>query len=394
MQKAPKSLWNANYLFLILVNFFVSISYSMVAMVISQYAVSMGMSVALAGSLTGAFSIASMVVRPITGYINDHCEHRNLLMLATVGMGIASLFYGFTDSPVVLMALRLLHGAAFAFSSTVNMAVIPSLVPSNRITEGLSYYGIVQSVGVALGPSLGIAIIGDGQYQLNFILSSLIALAAAALVFLLPKMTCQPSSGIRHIRLGDIFAKECVLYAFIDVAIASANGLETSLISLYGAQQHIANIGLYFTVSAVVLCIARLMLGKLADKKGVAFALYPGLALIIGGFFILWRAHTLAAFLTASVIKTVGIALARPAIQAACLKAVPPHRRGSASSTYYIGSDIGQGTSPIIGGSIVDMTGNADYGAAFAWYTLPLFLGAGAFALWNRKSRAPQQQGG
>lgn len=50
MQKAPKSLWNANYLFLILVNFFVSISYSMVAMVISQYAVSMGMSVALAGS--------------------------------------------------------------------------------------------------------------------------------------------------------------------------------------------------------------------------------------------------------------------------------------------------------------------------------------------------------
>ena len=274
------------------------------------------------------------------------------------------------------------------------MAVIPSLVPSNRITEGLSYYGIVQSVGVALGPSLGIAIIGDGQYQLNFILSSLIALAAAALVFLLPKMPCQPSSGIRRIRLGDIFAKECILYAFIDVAIASANGLETSLISLYGAQQHIANIGLYFTVSAVVLCVARLVLGKLADKKGVAFALYPGLALIIGGFFILWRAHTLAAFLTASVIKTVGIALARPAIQAACLKAVPPHRRGSASSTYYIGSDIGQGTSPIIGGRIVDMTGNADYGAAFAWYTLPLFLGAGAFALWNRKNRVSQQQGG
>ena len=225
MQKAPKSLWNANYLFLILVNFFVSISYSMVAMVISQYAVSMGMSVALAGSLTGAFSIASMVVRPFTGYINDHCEHRNLLMLATVGMGIATLFYGFTDSPVVLMALRLLHGAAFAFSSTVNMAVIPGLVPSNRITEGLSYYGIVQSVGVALGPSLGIAIIGDGQYQLNFVLSSLIALAAAALVFLLPKMPCQPSSGIRRIRLGDIFAKECILYAFTDVASASANGL-------------------------------------------------------------------------------------------------------------------------------------------------------------------------
>lgn len=267
----------------------------MVAMVISQYAVSMGMSVALAGSLTGAFSIASMVVRPFTGYINDHCEHRNLLMLATVGMGIATLFYGFTDSPVVLMALRLLHGAAFAFSSTVNMAVIPSLVPSNRITEGLSYYGIVQSVGVALGPSLGIAIIGDGQYQLNFILSSLIALAAAALVFLLPK---SPASLLRYpaYTAWRYLCQGMCAVCFYRCSPCTANGLETSLISLYGAQQHIANIGLYFTVSAVVLCIARLVLGKLADKKGVAFALYPGLALIIGGFFILWRAHTLAAF--------------------------------------------------------------------------------------------------
>ncbi len=390
MQQTQKNLWNTHYLCLVFVNFLVSVSYSMVAMVVSKYAVSIGMTVTMAGSLTGAFSIASMVARPFTGYINDHSEHRGLLMLATAVMALATLGYGFTDAPALFMALRLLHGAAFAFSSTVNMAVIPSLVPGNRITEGLSYYGIVQSIGVALGPSVGIAVIGDGNYQLNFILSAAIALAGVFFALSLPRMPSLPAGKGRSVRLSEIFAKECFLYALIDVAIASANGLETSLISLYGAQQQIANIGWYFTVSAVVLCVARLALGKLADRKGVAFALYPGLALIIAGFLLLWRASSLAVFLAASVIKTVGIALARPAIQAACLQAVPPERRGSASSTYYIGSDVGQGTSPIIGGKIVDMTGGTDYGAAFAWYTLPLFLSAGAFALWNRRRRLRQ----
>lgn len=58
------------------------------------------------------------------------------------------------------------------------------------------------------------------------------------------------------------------------------------------------------------------------------------------------------------------------------MKAVPPQRRGSASSTYYIGSDIGQGTAPAIGGYIVDRTGGSDCGLAFALYTLPLMAGA------------------
>ena len=385
----PVRLLNGQYVLLTLINFVVSVSYSMVSTIMAKYLGSIGLSIAVAGAITGAFSIASMVARPFTGIINDRLNRKLLLIGATGGMALCTMLYGLTDVYGVLLAVRFLHGMFFAFSSTVNMAVIPELVPEKRVTEGLSYYGVVQSIGVAAGPSIGLALINMGGYRMNFIASGVLALlGAGAACILRPFSGAQRAPKNRKIHWKDIIAVECLAFAAVDVAIAMANGLENSMIALYGAQQGIANIGWYFTISAVVLCVTRVLFGRLADRRGVAFSLYPGLGLMILGFLILWRASSPWMFAAASVIKTTGVGLARPAIQAACVRAVPPERRGSASSTYYIGSDIGQGTSPAIGGRIVDMTG--DYGLAFLLFTLPLMLGAGIFGWASRRRKGRQ----
>lgn len=380
---SEKKLFNRRYLLLTLVNFLVSISYSMVSTTMTGYISSMGFAVSIAGTITGMFSVASMTVRPFTGFLSDRLNRRTLLVAATAGMGLCTFLYGMTDNVTLLLVIRFIHGMAFAFSSTVNMAVIPSLVPEKRVVEGISYFGVAQSIGIAIGPSLGILFFSRFGYTLNFTVSALIAVGAAALAILIGPMPANHDRrGIIHLK--DIIAKECLIFMLVDIAIASANGLENSMIALYGTQQGIANIGWYFTISAIVLCVTRVTLGRVADKHGVSYALYPGLLSIIVGFLLLWRANSVFLFAAASVVKTLGVGLARPAIQAACLKAVPAERRGSASSTYYIGSDIGQGVSPTIGGWIVDKTGNNDYGAAFAWYTIPLFLGALIYGLYNR----------
>ena len=383
----PARLLNGQYVLLTAINFLVSVSYSMVSTIMAKYLGSIGLTIAVSGAITGAFSIASMVARPFTGVINDRFNRKMLLTAATAGMALCTMLYGVTDVYGVLLAVRLMHGMFFAFSSTVNMAVIPELVPEKRVTEGLSYYGVVQSLGVAAGPSVGLALINLGGYRINFFCSGLLAIAGAAAALTLRPFR-KPAADARKrrsLRWTDIIAVECLAYAAVDVAIAMANGLENSMIALYGAEQGIANIGWYFTISAVVLCVTRVAFGRLADRRGVAFSLYPGLGLMILGFLILWRASSPWMFAAASVIKTVGVGMARPAIQAACVKAVPPERRGSASSTYYIGSDIGQGTSPAIGGRIVDLTGS--YGLAFPLFTLPLALGAVLFGWFERRKR-------
>ncbi len=381
-------LFNRQYVFFSLINLFVSVSFSMVSTTMSRYVHGLGMSVAVAGSITGAFSIASMVIRPASGYINDHFNRKRLLVFSTGAMAICTLGYGFTAHPAALLALRVLHGVAFGISSTVNMAVIPGIVPEKRVGEAVSYFGVVQSLALAVGPSLGLWLATLGGFMLNFAVSAIIAGAGVVLAltldFLGDHVRC---AGERfRLRWKDIFAKECLIYTAVDVAIASANGLENSFIALYGAAAGIANIGWYFTLSAVTLCVARVLFGKIADRRGTAFALYPGLALMVVGFVLLWRQSAPWMFAAASILKTLGVALARPAIQAASLQSVGPERRGAASSTYYIGSDIGQGTAPVIGGKIIDASGE-NYGLAFAVYSLPLVLAGALYGWYTARKR-------
>ena len=376
MNPAPVKLFNKRYVFFSLINLFVSISFSMVSTTMSKYVHGIGMSVAIAGAITGAFSISAMVIRPFSGFVSDRFDHKKLLVYSTTAMALCTFGYGFTSDGTVLLGLRILHGLAFGISSTVNMALIPGIVPEKRIGEAISYFGLGQSLATAIGPSIGLTLSKIGGFTLTFSASAVIALLGAVLAVLLDFQDDSNAlaKGARarfSIHFRDIIAKECLIYAAVDVAIASAGGIENSFIALYGASAGIENIGWYFTFSAVTLAISRLFFGKLVDRKGLDWMIYPGIAMIIIGLVLLWQQSGPWMFAAAAIIKTIGVGMVRPALQAASVKAVSPERRGAASSTYYIGSDIGQGTSPMIGGKIVDATGG-NYGLMFGLYTLPL----------------------
>lgn len=389
---------NAKYIFFSLINLFVSISFAMVSTTISRYVHGIGMSVAIAGAITGAFSIAAMVIRPFSGFMSDRFDHKRLLVFSTLVMVLCTFCYGFTRDGVALLALRVVHGMAFGVSSTVNMALIPGIVPEKRIGEAISYFGLGQSLAVAVGPSIGLGLANTGGFTLTFFVSAAIALGGAVLAMLLDFQDEETNRLKRDnprltIRLRDIIARECLLYAAIDVAIASTGGLESSFMGLYGVSIGMENIGWYFTISAVTLAVSRLLLGRIADRKGLNFVLYPGLAMIVTGFLLLWQQTAPWMIALAAIVKTLGVGIVRPALQAASVKAVPPERRGAAASTYYIGSDIGQGTAPVIGGRIVDMTGG-NYGLMFGLYTLPL-IAAGILykAVMGRRRKQAKAEG-
>ena len=392
----PLRLMNKRYVLFSLINLFVSISFSMVSTTMSRYIHGIGMTVAVAGAVTGAFSIAAMVIRPFTGFVSDRFSRKKLLVFSNAFMACCTFLYSLTNDPNVLLLLRVLHGLAFGISSTVNMAVIPGFVPENRIGEAISYFGLCQSLAVAVGPSIGLALAGSGGFGLTFAVSALLTVVGVVIALAIdfkgperPESTVAPKR--LSVKFSDIIAVECLIYAAVDIAIASASGLENSFIALYGAAVGIENIGWYFTLSAVTLIVSRLIFGKLADKKGTGFALYPGIAMIMIGMIILWRQSAPWMFAAAAVIKTLGVGMVRPAIQAASVKAVPPERRGAASSTYYFGSDIGQGTSPLIGGKIVDATGG-NYGLAFGIYTLPLAAACFLYGLYTKRQKQKAQK--
>ncbi|MFH1879666.1 MAG: MFS transporter [Bacillota bacterium] len=390
-EKRPDKLLNKQYVMFSLINLIVSISFSMVSTTISKYAYSVGTTVAVAGAVAGVFSISALIVRPFSGVISDRMNRKTLLVISTLAMAVCTFFYGLVSDTGMLFLLRILHGAAFCVSSTVNMAMIPAFSPKDRVGEAVSYFGLSQTLAVFIGPSLGLALADAGGFPLNFMIAAVIVAAGGVIALLMDFQGTQvtvlsEARGKFSIRLKDIVATESLIFAGINIAMAATSGVENSLIALYGAAAGMGNIGWYFTLSAVALIISRLAFGKLADRRGLPLAMYLGTGLMIVGFLLLWNLTAVWMLAASAVIKTVGSGIVRPAVQAECIKSVPPDKRGAAASTFYIGSDIGQGVSPWLAGQIVDSSGG-NYGLAFSALAAPLALAAFLFAIFYKKRK-------
>jgi len=393
-------IWNIQYTALFLVNVILNISFYMTATALSKHLVDLSFPVAAAGSIIGIMPMASMLIRPVSGWICDRFRKKRLLGLFLLINALCVAGYGFAQHSLVFYLLRIFHGVSFGMTTTITMAMIAGYIPEGRMGEGLGYFGLAQTLAVAIGPSVGLFLSGIAGNHIMFLFASLCVIVSVILSTLLKDDAVQdsqrisnPSGSKSQFKLQSFIAKEAVLYGVITVALSSTNGIENSYIALYGEQFGMGNVGWYFTLSAVTLLFSRTLCGKLMDKKGFSVVLYPGIASVILAFLLLsWASTTNAAalFAAAAILKAIGVGAVQPSLQAATIQAVEPERRGAATSTFYIGTDLGQASAPAIAGKLVDVRG---YPFMYRTYTIPLFCVCLLYAavVFRRRNKASQK---
>jgi MFS family permease len=372
-------IWNRAYLLLFGVNVLTNVSFYMIFTTLALYLQEEGMNVAVAGVVIGAMPLAAMFMRPFSGWITDAFDRRTLLLFFLVLNSLCMAMYAMVESDAGYMILRIVHGIGFCMMTTVTMALIVDYIPPSRLSEGMGYFGVTQTIAMAVGPAIGLALSQWLGYEWMFrMAAAFIVFPILGLMRLSGGANSRPEASASRLRQklrlkpGDLFVKEAVLVSVISFAIASLNGIESSYIALYGAQFQLSNIGWYFTLSAITLMIARIWLGKLSDRYGLSAVLYPALFAIGSSFVLLASistAYAMVMFALAAVIKALGVGVLQPALQAQAVKHVDPERRGAAVSTYFVGSDLGQATAPALAGSLI---GFAGYSFMFVVYTLPI----------------------
>ncbi|NLI61403.1 MAG: MFS transporter [Clostridiales bacterium] len=386
--KNPDTLWTPTYISLLTLGALTSTSFYMINPTISKYATLLGATLGVAGVIAGLFSITALVGRPLGAVIVDRLNKKYVLAAATLVMGIASLGYSTANNIISLVVCRILHGAAFAVSGTSTVALISSIVPRNKLGEGIGFHGMSNIIATAIGPNIGIIIANNIGYSFNFLVSGIVLIIAAILITKIPYSrthSLDPANNRKKIAFDDLIAIEILPLAFIGGIFSFINGIVNSFLILIGDERNIENIGLYFTVMSVCLFIVRPLSGKLSDTKGLAIILYPAFFLVSLQNILLAHATVLGTVLLAAVAKAFGQGAAQPAIQATCLKKLDPSRSGVAAATFYIGADVGQGVGPMIGGAISNAYG---YKAMLYFCVVLVFMGLLGFALYNRKQHS------
>ncbi|HJB96621.1 MAG TPA: MFS transporter [Candidatus Mediterraneibacter intestinigallinarum] len=360
-----EKLWTYQYGVLVLANTFNSFGFYMITTILSTYLTESGIALSAAGVIVGMFSVTSLIIRPFCGILSDRANKVKLLLISFLLAGMGTIGYSIIPRIGPIVVFRILHGIGFGISSTVLITIAVYFIPEKRMGEGIGYLGISQVIASAVAPGLGIAIAEITGYKPVFWLAGGFVLIAVLMVYICRRGLGEEKTGKvikeKHAKqsfcLRDIIAVEALGYTLISGVYSFTNGVITAFILLFAQKKGITGISIYFTVCAAVLFISKPASGKLVDRKGLAVAVYPATILSGISMFMLGHAEGIGIILLSGIIRSIGQGTAMPALQTECIRTVGIERSGVATSTYYLGGDVGQGIGPMIGGVVVGSMG-------------------------------------
>lgn len=382
------TLFDRNYITIMIANFLISGGFYLVNVIISSYVVSLGMTQTVAGTIIGCFSLTSLIARPFSGILANHASKKKLMVASVIVMALATYGYTLFHVSQLLILIRVCHGVGFALFSTVSLVMISAIVPSDRMSEGIANYGLSQMLASAVMPNISSALSKAFGYLPVFYLAVALELLGGLLVLLLrvSEKSFVPSSGRNKVSIHDLICIRLLPLACIGGLFSLFNGVNSSFMLLLGSSRGIGSISLYFTVNTIAIVVIRLLLSRIADRTSIMRVILPAIVSAVLAALMLGYAAGLTAILIAAVFQAGGQGMAQPSLQADCIKRTDEARRGTASSTYYMCSDIGQGLGAMIGGAISDRWGyTAMYNSVAGFFLVA--LACSLFLIFRRKEK-------
>lgn len=383
---APEKIWNPLFINVLLVNMTMNFGQFMMSSLIGPLASFLGASPTLVGTIVSAFSITCLLVKPVSGTIIDTCSKKKILVAAISVTMLAFVIYSLAQTPQMVFVARLIHGLGMGFTTSTCLALATEALPTKKLTQGIGYYSLAQTIAAAVGPTIGLSMVNRWGYSAAFRVGAVVMGLAVLLAATMKTRQCEVPRGKLRITLGDMVAREALLPAAFLFFLALSSGTISSFLVIYARdEQGVDRIGLYFTVNAICLLVSRPLIGRLGDKYGIHRVLLPALLVYGAALFVISWASSLPAFLLAAVINSFGYGAAQPIIQALCMKSVPKERRGVASTTSYIGTDVGYLIGSPVAGALATAFG---YSTMFRCMVVPVGMAVILLLVSYRKIRS------
>lgn len=365
-------LWTRPFVFLMLQNLLFWVAMNMFTTILPGYVLTIGGTAAQTGVLVGLFSYAALLFRPVSGVLLDRWDRRNVLLAGTLLATAVSFVYPFLTLLTGLMLLRFLHGLGFSAYSTASSTMAADIIPESRMSEGLGVFALANTISMAVGPSMGLALVSKGYTRLLFVISGLMVMSLALVFWIdgsgknryhehqegadhpLPG-TAQPVNKFHQTTravVRGMLEKTALRPSAVAFFMMISVGSIMAFLPLYGQDRGFSNIGLFFTVYAIALILARFMTGRLADEHGSNVVFIPSLLLAITSTLLLAFARSEAILLLAAAFYGAGTGLAFPILSAILIRLAPPARRGAANATFFAAMDIAVGTGSIAMGLV------------------------------------------
>ncbi|WP_313638754.1 MFS transporter [Paenibacillus sp. FSL K6-0276] len=371
-------LWTKNFIMLTITALLLFSGFYLLMPTLPMFIKQLGGSESQVGLIIGVFTISAVIFRPIIGGLMDRYGRRVFIISGLLFFAITMYFYDWVTGIMFLVVLRILHGVSWAVATTSIGTAVTDVIPQSRRGEGMGWYGLAMTLGMALGPIVGLWVTKSYSFHYLFLLCTVLALIAFILGFGAKVPAVQNTSK----KPISFFEKTVLPIAIVTFFLSFTFGGITTFLPLFAANIEV-NTGTFFLVYAVTLAVIRPLTGKISDKYGEGVIIVPALFILIVALFVLTMSKGLIGVVITAILYGIGFGSAQPALQVAMIRLAPPVKRGVANATFLTAFDLGIGLGAILLGFVSQLMG---YQMVFITCAISGFISLVLFILFVKKT--------
>jgi DHA1 family multidrug resistance protein-like MFS transporter len=322
------------------------------------------------------------------GMLMDRRGPKMLLWGASILFAFVPFLYFWVSTPLQLIAVRFIHGAATAILGPVALAVVAGWF-GNRRGERMALYSSSTRVGRTLAPLLGGFLFaipvfepyGIDVYRGIYLVCGLFGMGVLALTMLLPigaeaKVSSTPSRAPTRHSIREVLRRDVLLICAAQAATFFLYGAYEFFMPLYwnevvGIDEWIS--GPLFTLLTVTILISGPIIGRISDKGSRLPFIISGLASLC----VLVALASIFAYFIVQILLIVPIGVAIAATDATTsplvTEKVDASLKGSALGLLSTIMDVGHSSGPLVLGLFLAI-GSHSYSFAFIFASAVLFI--------------------
>jgi len=352
----------------------------------------LGASVKLVGVVVAAFALTETFLKTAWGSVADRLGRRPMITFGLLLSSLAPMLMSVVRQAWLFIPLRLIDGAGSSALWPAASAIIADTTPPHRRATAMGALNMFFLAGLAFGPSLGLFVVAFfNSYAAGFYMAAALLFAAGLVAAFalrdLGDTHLQPSAedvvgyhGTAPNPELDAVVEETRRVPLLGVMLIVAfvqmfgAGLLAPILVIYakrivGLSEHM--IGTLFLVFMLVIALASLGAGHLADRWGKMRAVSLGMITGSVGLWLLPLSPRLTMLAASGLLIGVGYALSTPAWNAMVSELAPPGRIGLAMGASQTAQGLGLVLGPLLGGLMWDTLGHrAPFLAAAALLTV------------------------
>lgn len=349
---------------------------------VSPFAKSLGATPVLVGIVATGFTYGSIMFRLISGPAIDFFNRKVLLLFSVVIIAISFLGEAFSTSVHALIVFRIVQGIGQAFTAPICLTLAAGVISREKIASGIGTLAVARGIATLFAPIVALKFSEATDYKTAFFMATIIEIISIITILNI-SVNLPKHNNLKRFRisLSGCIAKEAIPPALLQFFFMMAWSCVFAFLVVFGQKQGLgSNVGFFNTAYGIAVFVAAPVGGHLIDRFGY-YMLFPMLLLMSISLWMISFSSNLWMLLIAAIVGAFGYGAAGPVTRSMAMSVVSENRRGAASSTLFVASDLGQLFGPIIGGVII-----SKFGYAIMFRVLPIWVAiAGVLLLFTKQ---------